>query len=294
MIWSAPGKLFLFGEYAVLRGAPAVVTAVDRRVHVRPVEGPYRVVGAAPNQNLPSAVAAATDGEVSGWEVDVTQMFDGDAKLGLGSSAASCVALAAAMMGSADAEMVLPVAWKAHADFQHGKGSGGDIVASTFGGTQLVGSADSPRRLEWPADLFVRAVWTGKSADTRELVGAVLGSEEAALALDELDSLSRRAADAFAGGDVGALIDAAAEHDTIFHELGRAANVTLRTTEHVALARAARALGAAAKPSGAGGGDISLVFSADPIDEERLAALIPHPARLIDLRYDQPGLSVSN
>ncbi|TDW28409.1 mevalonate kinase family protein [Cryobacterium psychrophilum] len=32
---SAPGKLFLLGEYAVLEGAPALLTAVDRRVRVR-------------------------------------------------------------------------------------------------------------------------------------------------------------------------------------------------------------------------------------------------------------------
>ena len=32
---SAPGKLFLLGEYAVLEGAPAMLTAVDRRVTVQ-------------------------------------------------------------------------------------------------------------------------------------------------------------------------------------------------------------------------------------------------------------------
>lgn len=32
---SAPGKLFLCGEYAVLEGAPAVLTAIDRRAVAR-------------------------------------------------------------------------------------------------------------------------------------------------------------------------------------------------------------------------------------------------------------------
>jgi len=31
---SVPGSLMLFGEHAVLRGAPAVVTAVDQRMRV--------------------------------------------------------------------------------------------------------------------------------------------------------------------------------------------------------------------------------------------------------------------
>src|SRR5699024_12839809 len=32
---SAPGKMFLLGEYAVLEGAPALLSAVDRRVQER-------------------------------------------------------------------------------------------------------------------------------------------------------------------------------------------------------------------------------------------------------------------
>ena len=35
MIATAPGKLILTGEYAVLDGAPAVVVAVDRRAVAR-------------------------------------------------------------------------------------------------------------------------------------------------------------------------------------------------------------------------------------------------------------------
>ena len=35
IVTSAPGKLFLLGEYAVLEGAPALLTAVDARVRVR-------------------------------------------------------------------------------------------------------------------------------------------------------------------------------------------------------------------------------------------------------------------
>nr|MBA3501924.1 hypothetical protein [Deltaproteobacteria bacterium] len=35
VIATAPGKLILTGEYAVLDGAPAIVTAVDRRAVAR-------------------------------------------------------------------------------------------------------------------------------------------------------------------------------------------------------------------------------------------------------------------
>ncbi|HEY6036147.1 MAG TPA: hypothetical protein VIV58_17845, partial [Kofleriaceae bacterium] len=41
MIATAPGKLILTGEYAVLDGAPALVVAVNRRVTARRRTGPY-------------------------------------------------------------------------------------------------------------------------------------------------------------------------------------------------------------------------------------------------------------
>ena len=59
---SAPGKLFLLGEYAVLEGAPALLTAVDRRVEVTIDESPtgaWQV--SAPNLGIRN-LALATDG----------------------------------------------------------------------------------------------------------------------------------------------------------------------------------------------------------------------------------------
>ncbi len=140
---TAPGKLVLLGEYAVLEGAPAVVAAIDRRarVRVRPADGDrWRVV--APGL-LEGAVAVslgpdggvgreepdasgrlalldallramAVDGPVDPrelppleLELDTTAFFHRDdparPKLGLGSSAALTVALASALAGAAAA-----------------------------------------------------------------------------------------------------------------------------------------------------------------------------------------------
>jgi phosphomevalonate kinase len=137
---SAPGKLVLLGEYAVLEGAPALVLAVDRRASVRietrddgtcEVHAPdLGVIGArlviedgALRWLCDEAVAAKLSLVEHTWRglsgegfvpdlgagfslhLDTSGFFNVDgaarAKLGLGSSAALTVALATALAASA-------------------------------------------------------------------------------------------------------------------------------------------------------------------------------------------------
>ena len=116
---SAPGKLVLSGEYAVLAGAPAIVMAVNRRVTCRLTEGRgagWRFVSsghvadvaldkasvfAAPPATLPGVVRHLIDETVApeSFEVriDSSACYLAGKKLGVGSSAAVVVALAAAL-----------------------------------------------------------------------------------------------------------------------------------------------------------------------------------------------------
>ncbi len=63
---SAPGKLVLLGEYAVLHGAPAVVMAVDRRarVELEPSSGELWSVAAPPLTTEALSCSIAADGSV--------------------------------------------------------------------------------------------------------------------------------------------------------------------------------------------------------------------------------------
>ena len=124
---SAPGKLVLFGEYAVLEGASALVCAVDRRARIgyeasdsdtltldaKPLglkdfilrrDGVARRLRSRSSGRLVYAVLAELEraypsmmaGLVGGrFEIDTTDMSlaHGGAKLGVGSSAAVAVAL---------------------------------------------------------------------------------------------------------------------------------------------------------------------------------------------------------
>lgn len=306
IVTSAPGKLMLSGEYAVLEGARALVTAVGRRVEVtlaRP--GEQRGVFASrdderlePEQALAPEVvrtlehAAAVFGvrpALSSFEltVDVSRLRQGEHKLGLGSSAAASVATAAALAVASGGDVaterrrILDAALAGHRAVAP-EGSGADVVASALGGFVVVrraakGTLDF-EALEAP-DLFWRVVWTGNSARTSELVRRVRAF--AAVEPRRYESLLRPIADASDGlvralaeRDVGAAIAAIRQHHEAMRALGSAAGVEIVTSALEAVSEAARAEGGAGKPSGAGGGDVAVALLPNAAAAERFDARI--------------------
>ncbi|RMF97877.1 MAG: hypothetical protein D6727_04525 [Gammaproteobacteria bacterium] len=169
---SAPGKLLICGEYAVLDGAPAVVAAVDARAHaiVRPATGswlasgggrwPFRChrdsglqwTGAEPGERGALLAALVAELRAGPWdwqprpvEIELDSgalQFDdgagGRAKAGLGSSAAVLVALAAALLPAwalrPAPEELGALLLAAHRRFQGGRGSGIDVLSALHGG----------------------------------------------------------------------------------------------------------------------------------------------------------------
>ena len=129
MIATAPGKLILTGEYAVLDGAPALVVAVDRRVAARRHTGPR---GSSPfliavADEIAARYGADHPATRAAMEivVDSRAFFLGTTKLGLGSSAAVTVAATALALAApndkvpvVDRDAVLAVAAAAHAAAQ--------------------------------------------------------------------------------------------------------------------------------------------------------------------------------
>lgn len=212
-------------------------------------------------------------------------------KLGLGSSAASAAALTWAALGAPDDRtQTLALALAAHRAFQSGRGSGADVAASVLGGVLRFTLSDL-RDLNAPTCALVqdlatpwRAVWTGQPASTTQLLGRVeaLRAAQPATYRARIDALGRAAEAAAASvAQPARFLDAVAQAEAALDDLGRAADAPIVTDAHRALARAAAAEGFYTKPSGAGGGDLSLVFSASEaaLDEfcARLAASPPHP-----------------
>jgi phosphomevalonate kinase len=181
---SAPGKLVLAGEYAVLAGAPALVLAMDRRARVS-------LAPAAGGSSTVECTGGAEGTASYGWRgtaltssgaafplieailvelreelalaqappfaarIDTSEFSEragtASSKLGLGSSAALTVAFASALAEytgrpSPQAHWVGRLI-AVHRRFQNGRGSGLDIAASLFGGVisyRMNGAVESP------------------------------------------------------------------------------------------------------------------------------------------------------
>lgn len=326
---SAPGKLVLTGEYAVLDGAPAIVTAVDRRARVTVEDAAACRVAARGPGIAPAAFTLAPDG-IPGWDnaaagddyrllaavtktlaehgplpddrpfrlqLDTAAFYSGADKLGLGSSAALTVALTAALARYLGRGFDQGLAFAAHRRLQGGEGSGLDVAAAIAGGVirYAVGAPPSVERIGWPAGLEVSFVWTGRSARTTPRVRQYRDWQRFGAAAGLAGRLAEEAAAAAAvwqAGDCAAVLEATAAWARRLAELDEAAGLGIRSGGHAELARLAETAGVVYKPSGAGGGDIGLAFAGD---RERLrsfgAAAERAGFRPLALRPDDRGLA---
>jgi phosphomevalonate kinase len=198
IIASAPGKVVMWGEYAVLAGAPAVVMAVDRRARCRIDPDPeagtnppgvwrFRALGLpAPPASLsladleqePAAESPArlawhllrqvgSEGlpERADVELDTRAFYDAGAKLGIGSSAALVVALGGAIERLRGRSVTLEDVMTAHYRAQGNRGSGMDVAAAWHGGLVRFEQRHAAP-FAWPRGLGFRFFSTGRPAAT--------------------------------------------------------------------------------------------------------------------------------
>jgi len=271
---SAPGKLMLVGEYAVLDGAEAIVTAVSRRAYLRDAD--------APGAPLPPEVAAAraaaerelgaVDGAVS---LDVSELRGEHHKLGLGSSAAGAACAAAWVfarhgLDSAAPEVrprVLEAAFAGHHSVAP-QGSGADVAASVLGGFvrfRRLGDGIETHALAWPAQLQSVVVWTGEEARTSGMVARVraLGEAEPTRyrrVMGALASCAEQTISAVIDADLAGVLEGFDAYGAAMGALGEAAAIPINTGRIEQIRDLAREAGGAAKASGAGGGDVAVAL----------------------------------
>lgn len=257
----APGKLVLGGAYAVLEGHPALACAVSRGAIAH---------GIATTTAYDEIRAAG----VTPAELDVSEMYLGDKKLGLGASAAALVATlalraaessdGAALATQATRARLFERAFAAHAQAQSG-GSGVDVAASVFGGSIAFVMGKPPRPLRLPSDLVMRVYFSGSSASTQAMltrVGAFRAEHPTSYAqiIDALGQAASSAIDAIEarGRCAAKLVTACRATMVALTELGQRADAPIVTAD-VARADATLARETAVFfPAGAGGGDCSV------------------------------------
>ncbi|MFB6268840.1 MAG: mevalonate kinase [Halobacterium sp.] len=285
---SAPGKVYLFGEHAVVYGEPAVPCAIERRArvtvsersddHVRVSAENLSLDGftveyggstdGTPDVDVPTPLIEAAMGYVeealaqardaadaprAGFDVEIESAIPLGA--GLGSSAAVAVAgidAATRELGTElSPEAVADRAYRVEYEVQDGQASRADTFCSAMGGAVRV-EGDDCETLSAP-DLPFVVGYDGASHDTGELVAGVRALRDefefAADTVEAIGDLVREGEQALADGDLEAL----GRLMDFNHGLLSALGVSSRSLDNLVwAARDGGALGA--KLTGAGGG----------------------------------------
>ena len=211
---SAPGKVYLFGEHAVVYGEPAVPCAIERRARVS-VEArdddSLRVRAAdlsldgftvtyngetndTPDVDVPTPLVEAAMGYIDGAieqartaadepnvGFDITVESDIPLGAGLGSSAAVVVAAidaAARELGvELPTEELADRAYQVEYEVQDGQASRADTFCSAMGGVVRV-QGDDCRRVRGVSDLPFVIGYDGGAGETGELVAGVRSLKE--------------------------------------------------------------------------------------------------------------------
>lgn len=302
---SAPGKLFLGGEYAVLKGAEAVVTAVDRRVLAVSTKREERqspvleVVRKHVIRFLENAGAGPL--ELPPIQVKSRDFKIGGKKIGLGSSAAVSASASGLLFELAglsivdNRQKILEQAIAAHTAAQSGRGSGADVAAAVLGGT-LVFTMDGCVEQVDTDSIHLVPVWSGKAASTTVLIKKIDGFLESDPlghrdCFDELDKRAGKLARAYRQGDASLIIDATKQYGKSMDKLGRASGAPIVTKKHALMANLAASLGGSAKPSGAGGGDAAVaVFKDREAAAQFRTVCYRYELIPLDLKTGAPGL----
>ncbi len=289
---AAPGKLVLSGAYAVLWGAPAIVTAVDR----------YVIADSSRTAELRTAeVDCALGTRAAPW-FDARALRADRRKLGLGSSAAIVVASLGALALDDDPTLetsslrsrVFPVARSAHRTAQGG-GSGVDVAASCFGGTlrcAMRGEELGVAAYALPPGLEIVAYADRQSSSTANMVSSVKGWAALQAAAFErlmgrLGEQATRASDASSARE---FMDALRAQVLLLADLGDAAGVPIVPEALRPIATDAAADGVVVMPSGAGGGDMVLCVGSGLAGAPWGDRLAQAGLERLELRVDAVGL----
>ncbi len=238
---SAPGKVYLFGEHAVVYGEPAVPCAIEVRAQVtaeQRTDGKLRVhaddlsldgftveydgtAGEHPHVDAPESLLMAATQYVDGaieqvYDVtdeddigfDVTIESDIPLGAGLGSSAAvvvSAIDAATRELGvTLEPDEIAERAYRTEHAVQDGQASRADTFCSATGGAVRV-EGDDCRAIDAP-DLPLVIGFDGGAGDTGELVSGVRDLREeydfAADTVETIGDIVRNGEDALAAGDL--------------------------------------------------------------------------------------------
>ncbi|MBI2173271.1 MAG: phosphomevalonate kinase [Candidatus Aenigmarchaeota archaeon] len=338
--FSAPGKQFISGEWAILElGTKGIVAAVNKRVHADVKENDC--ISISIDDFGIKGLRADFDGSRLVFRDDISSVRDklqfikeaieislmfldeqkislrafsirtwgedvsiGSRKLGFGSSAASTVAVIAAVLNfhsyNAGKDEVYKLSTIAHYYAQGKVGSAFDVAASTYGGV-FVYSRFDPQWLtakierraplsailndKWPSllvenldipDEFIMLIgWTGDSFSTSAAIKKMnekKASDETTYRalMENIANCASGAMEAWKNDDRKMFMRCLNENELCLRNLGDWADIPIETKELRLLHEIAMRHGAAGKLSGSGGGDCGIAVCYDRKTAEKI------------------------
>jgi mevalonate kinase len=324
---SAPAKIILFGEHFVVYGSPAILAAINKRVSV----DTYTTIGEEDKIVIRSDIGVAgrysNDGEFNALEggmkskavldplysaikevllvrnekkrigIEVCISSKVPPGIGLGSSAASCVATVAAVASlfqkNPSKQKVCELAIRSE-KLIHKKTSGADCYVSTFGGLmQYYSKSKNFKNIETKGLLSLVVASTGVKHSTSELVTGVKRFKDTNKLLFE--SLTKQASDiclqactAIESGKldkIGALMN---ENQILLQQIGIS---HYKVHEIIDICSKAGAIGA--KITGAGGGGAVIALAESKQESTKIASRVKAAGyQSFEVEIDYNGLSI--
>jgi mevalonate kinase len=322
---SAPAKVILFGEHFVVYGNPAILASINKRIYVSActtienedkiaIRSDIGVAGQYKNDGefntLEGGVEARTvldplysairqvllvRNKKTGIEIGISSKVPPG--IGLGSSAASCVATVAAVdslfQKKANRQKICKLAIESER-LIHKRTSGADCYVSTFGGLiQYHGKSKGFKKIEAKQSLPLVIASTGIKHSTADLVAVVKRFKDKNQVLFE--SLAKQASDiclqartALASGQcnkVGKLMN---ENQIILQQIGVS---HCKVEDLIDICSKAGAAGA--KITGAGGGGSVIALAATKEDSAKIASRVKAAGyQSFEVEIDYKGLAV--
>ncbi|ATZ60758.2 MAG: mevalonate kinase [Methanosarcinales archaeon Met12] len=297
-ICSAPGKIFLCGEHAVVYGEPAIACAIDLRTRVSIQESLDTSITSKLGRGIdrhPYVLKAIERmkmlTEFDGVKVKIDSEIPPES--GLGSSAAVTIATLSAInmefdVGLSDEE-IAELGHSIEVEIQ-GAASPTDTFISTMGGVVLMPSRRRLKNLDYG---FVVGD-TGKTSSTKELVGRVSLLRErypdvVQMIFNAIGAIAKRGEHLIEEGDCSAIGELMNINQGLLESLG------VGCPELSAQIYAARDAGAfGAKITGAGGGGCMVALVSHDHAEKVAKAIEEAGGRAIKARVTEVGVATED
>lgn len=325
---SAPAKVILFGEHFVVYGSPAILAAINKRISVDArtiihdenkivIRSDIGVAGEYHNNGEFNALEGGSKAKAvldplysairqvllmrnkkkknTGIEVVISSRVPPG--IGLGSSAASCVATVAAVdslfQKNSSRQKVCELAIESER-LIHKRSSGADCYVSTFGGLmQYYGKSKSFKNIETKGSLSLVVASTGIKHSTSDLVAGVKRFKDTNRILFE--SLSKQASGiclqactAIESGKCDKIGELMNENQIILEQIGISHH---KVRDIIDICSKAGAIGA--KITGAGGGGAVIALAASKQESTKIASHVKAAGyQSFEVEIDYNGLYV--